>query len=120
MSNKSDDGIMDEDDPIGSAETHWSQVVQRHYEPDGHGDLTTAIVYAIAAAEGVSPSEIKSPPLYECLDVPAIENAFFGSGVSEGSRQGTGTVEFHYTDYLVQIRSDGWIQVYEPSEPEQV
>ena len=120
MSKRSDDGIMDADDPTGGADTPYTQVAQRHYEPDGHGGLTTAIVHAIAEAEGVSPSEVKSPPLYESVDVPAIEDAFFWPDVSEESRQGTGTVEFQYTDYLVKVRSDGWIQIYEPSEPEQV
>lgn len=106
---------MGDHDPTSDAGTYWSQVGQRHYEPDGRRELTTAIVYAIAEAEGVSPSEIKSPLLYEIVDVPAIEDAFFGSGVAGESRQGVGTVEFQYTDYLVKIRSDGWIQVYEPT-----
>ncbi|MCU4752632.1 hypothetical protein OB919_11640 [Halobacteria archaeon AArc-curdl1] len=107
---------MSDDDPTSGADTHWSQVAQRHYEPNGKGELTTAIVYAIAEGEGVSPSEVKSPPLYESVDVPAIEDAFFGPDVADESQQGVGTVEFHYTNYLVKIRSDGWIQVYEPTE----
>lgn len=116
MSKRTDDGITDEDDPTSGADTHWSQVAQRHYEPDGKGELTTAIIYAIAEAEGVSPSEVKSPPLYECVDAAAIEDAFFGQDVSEESRQGVGKVEFQYTDFLVKVRSDGWIQVHEPTE----
>ena len=111
---------MDDNDPTSDTETHQSQVVQRHYEPDGQGELTTAIIYAIAEAEGVSPSEVKSPPLYESVDVPATENVFFEPDGDRESRQGTGTVKFQYTDYLVKIRSDGWIQVYEPSESGQV
>ena len=120
MKKETDGGTMSDDDPTSGADMHQKQVAQRHYEPDGHGELTTAIVHAIAEAEGVSPSEVKSPPLYESVDVPAIEDAFFWPDVSEESRQGTGTVEFQYTDYLVKVRSDGWIQIYEPSEPEQV
>ncbi|WP_440764370.1 HalOD1 output domain-containing protein [Natronorubrum sp. DTA7] len=120
MSEKTNGGIKSDDNPTSSADKHWSQVGQRHYEPDGRGELTTVIVYAIAEAEGVSPSEVKSPPLYETVDVPAIEDAFFGPNVSEKSRQGVGTVEFQYTDYLVKVKNDGWIKVYELSEPEQV
>ncbi len=116
MTKETDGGTMSDDDPTSGGDTHWSQVAQRHYEPNGQGELTTAIVYAIAEAEGVSPSEVKSPPLYESVDVPAIEDAFFGPDVTAGSRQGVGTVEFQYTDYLVKVRSDGWIQVYEPTE----
>lgn len=107
---------MAEDDPTSGADTHQIQVAQRHYEPNGQGELTTAIIYAIAGADGVSPSEVKSPPLYDSVDVPAIESAFFGPDVSGDSRQGDGTVEFQYTDYLVKVRSDGWIQVYESTE----
>jgi len=111
---------MNDNDPTSDTETHRSQVAQHSYEPNGNDELTTAIIYAIAEAEGVSPSEVKSPPLYGSVDVPAIEDAFFGPDGDRESRQGTGTVEFRYIDYLVKIRSDGWIQVYEPSEPEQV
>jgi hypothetical protein len=116
MSEKTNSEIMSDDDPTSGADTHWTQVAQRLYEPDGRGELTTAIVYAIAEAEGISPSELKSPPLYECVDAAALEDTFFGPDVTVRSRQGVGTVEFHYTDYLVKVRSDRWIQVYEPTE----
>lgn len=116
MSKRTDDGIIDGDDPTSGADTHWSQVAQRHYELNGNRELTTAIVYAIAEGEGVSPTEIKSPPLYEIVDVPAIESAFFGRDVAGDSRQGVGTVEFEYHGYLVKLRSDGWIQISEPTE----
>ncbi|KZX49592.1 hypothetical protein AV929_20655 [Haloarcula sp. K1] len=107
---------MAEDDPTSSANTHGTQVAQRHYEPNGQGELTTAIIYAIAEADGVSPREVKSPPLYDSVDVPAIEKAFFRPNVGAGSRQGVGTVEFQYTDYLVKVQSDGWVRVYDPTE----
>jgi len=108
---------IDGDEPTGGANRHHSAVAQRQYDSDGNGELTTAIIEAIAAAEGVSPREIQSPPLYESVDLPAIEDAFFGPEISDGSRQGAGTVEFQYTDYLVNVQSDGWIRVYEPTEP---
>lgn len=116
MTHRSDGSTMDDDDPTTTPDTHWSQVAQRHYEPGGKGELTTAIVFAIAEARGVSPSEVKSPPLYEVVDAPALEDTFFGSDVADQSRQGTGTVEFRYTDLLVKVRSDGWIQVFESTE----
>ncbi|PSQ08016.1 hypothetical protein BRC97_01135 [Halobacteriales archaeon QS_6_71_20] len=116
MSERTDRRTVDGDDPDSGTDTYQWQVAQRHYEPDGQRELTTTIVYTIAEAEGVSPCEVKSPPLYESVDVPAIENAFFGPDISDESRQGVGTVEFQYADYLVKVRSDGWVQVYEPSE----
>jgi len=121
---RTDNGIMESGAPISSADTHWlqvaqshwSQVVQSHYNPDGNRELTTVIVHAIAEAEGVSPTEVTSPPIYEVVDVPAVEDAVFRPEKHGNSRQGFGIVEFRYTDYIVKVRSDGWIQVYEPTE----
>lgn len=106
------------DEPALNQETEWEQAVQRMYEPDRDGGLSTAIVFAIADAADVSPSEVKSPPLYEVVDVSGIEQAFFGMNNDGDSRQGTGTVEFRYTEYLIKVRSDGWVQVYEERDPE--
>jgi len=113
MSKRVDDEIMNEEEPTTKSKTGWSQVTQRHYDPEGNEELTTVIVYAIADARGVSPIEVKSPPLYEVVDVPAIENTFFGPDVAGESRQSVGTVEFQYTNYLIQVESDGWVQLYE-------
>ncbi|SDK35071.1 HalOD1 output domain-containing protein [Natronorubrum texcoconense] len=115
---ESNNGRISGGEPALSGDTHWRQVAQRHYEPDRDGGLTTPIVFAIAEAADVSPSEVKSPPLYETVDVAGIEDAFFGSSAGTAPRRGTGTVEFHYTDYLVKVRSDGWIQIYEPTDTE--
>ncbi|MFC7202508.1 HalOD1 output domain-containing protein [Haloferax namakaokahaiae] len=113
MSKDTDDRATSDDSTGFGIGTNWSLVTQRQYEPEDGGELTAAIVYAIAEAKGVAPMELKSPPLYDSVDVPAIEAAFFGPDVTNGSRQGVGNVEFQYTDYLVKVRSDGWIQVYE-------
>lgn len=97
-----------------STDTRWSQVTQRHYKPEGPRELTTAVIYAIAEAEYVSPSEIKSPPLYEWVDVAAVNDALFETNGSDGSPEGS--VEFRYTNYFVNVRSDGWIRVFEPTD----
>lgn len=75
---------------------------------------------ALADAEDIPLSEMKYPPLYEVVDVLGVEHVFFRTNTDENARQGTGTVEFLYAEYLVKVRSNGWIQVYEPSEIEQV
>lgn len=111
-----DSGPTDADDGTDGTEAQGTQVAQRHYEPDGDGDLTTAIISGIAEAEGVAPSEVKSPPLYESVDAAAIEGAFFGPSVAGETRQCVGTVEFQYAGYLVTVRSDGWIRVYEQAD----
>jgi hypothetical protein len=98
-------------DPTFDGDTRWRQVVQRHFDPNGDDELTTALVFAIAEAEGVSPRDVKSPPMYEVVDVTAVENALFGPGTRAESRRGT--IEFRYAEYLLKVGSDGWIQVFE-------
>lgn len=109
MAGRTEGGAMRDDDATGEAETEWRQTTQRHFDPDDGGELTTEIVFAIADARGVAPSDVTTPPLYECVDVPALESALFGNG----TRQGVGSVNFRYTDFLVTVDSDGWIRVAE-------
>jgi hypothetical protein len=106
------------DDADGVAGPVGSQAAQRHYDPDGTEELTTAIVYAVADAEDRPAGELRSPPLYESVDAAALERTFFGPDVAGESRQGVGTVEFRYAGYLVTVRSDGWIRVHEPVGPD--
>lgn len=88
------------------------QLAQRHYDPQRDTELTTAIVYSVAEARNIPPTDIKSPQLYDVIDLPAIDKAFFRKGSNGGSSVDTGIVEFHYAELLVRIKSDGWIQVY--------
>lgn len=98
------------------AGTDWELVVQLPFDADSGNELTSAVIMAIAEAEGVQPREIKTPPLYEVVDVAALENAFFGSPNIDGSGDGHLSVEFMYRGHRVLVRSDGWVQVYEPAE----
>jgi len=121
MSNNTDSGpnteqqdnVTNSDDPALDIDRSWTQVVQTHFDPEGGMELTTAIITAIAEAQGIDPIEVRSPTLYEVVDVPAIERSFFGSSTSTPTRNATGTTQFQYEQYLVKVRSDGWIQVYE-------
>ncbi|WP_458205251.1 HalOD1 output domain-containing protein [Haladaptatus sp. NG-SE-30] len=105
----------DGDDTGVSEESEWNLVQQAQYDQDGRHDLTTTIISAIADAEGVSLTEVDKPILYECVDVTALEDAFFGPYVEGHSRDSVSTAEFEYGDYRVVIKSDGWISVYERS-----
>ena len=90
-------------------------VTQAHYERESHRDLTTEIIFAIADATDVAATEIKDPPLYECVDITAIEDGFFGNEVNGHSRDSEGSVSFRYNQYHVEVASDGWITVSEPA-----
>ncbi|MFC5367250.1 HalOD1 output domain-containing protein [Salinirubrum litoreum] len=78
MSDIDETGTTSHDDPNLDGDVRWQQVAQRLYESDHDGELTTVIVYAIADAMDVDPKEVTAPPLYEVVDVPGIEKAFFG------------------------------------------
>lgn len=90
-------------------------VTQAHYERESHRDLTTEIIFAIADAEDIAPIEIKDPPLYECVDIAAIEDGFFGPKVAGHTRDCEGSISFRYNQYHVAVASDGWITVSKPT-----
>ena len=88
----------------------WSFEAQAHYDPATSRDLTTVIVGAIAEAEGVSITEVLSPPLYDVVDVAAMEDALFGR--PEVSENGTkSAVQFRYNEHKVTVEADGWVTV---------
>ncbi|WP_435157380.1 HalOD1 output domain-containing protein [Haladaptatus sp. DFWS20] len=53
--------------------------------------------------------------LYECVDIVAIEDGFFGPEVNGHSRDSEGSVSFRYNQYRVEVASDGCITVSEPT-----
>ncbi|MFB6096931.1 MAG: HalOD1 output domain-containing protein [Haloferacaceae archaeon] len=108
MSDSSDDASLD----MGG-ETQWRVVEQRIYERESHDDLTTVVVEAVAAAEGVDMMAIRDPSLYEIVDTSAIEDSFFGATVAGERRDSVGVVHFEYRGHRVTVRSDGWVLVAE-------
>lgn len=84
----------------------------RQYDPDGGGDLTTELVFAIADARGVDPDEVRSPPLYDSVDTVALENLFFGEFGTANDSMRTLRLEFSYAEFVVRVESDGTIKVY--------
>ncbi|WP_424015940.1 HalOD1 output domain-containing protein [Halorubrum xinjiangense] len=110
------DSVPVGDTPTLSQNAHWNRVAQRLYDPEGNGELVTDIVFAVADAEGVEPTELEAR-LYHTIDPEGIERAFFGPEPTEAARNGTESVEFRYAGYLVDVRSDGF-HVYEPFDPD--
>lgn len=106
----------DDLDPSHGEEETRQTVEQRPYERGGSADLTTVIVEAVAAAEGVDPTAVTSPPLYEVVDVAAIEDGFFGPEIAGDRRDSAGSVNFRYRGFLVTVTSDGWVAVAERTE----
>jgi hypothetical protein len=91
------------------------RVARRPYDPEEDTTLGVAIVCALADAQDVSPVELKSPTLYECVDVASLETVLFRGNGGITSQRGSRTVKFQYAEYAVTVTSDGWIEVYESS-----
>lgn len=60
-------------------------------------DTSVDVIEAVAAREGVSPTELPAP-LYESIDPDALDSLF---------HVGTGRVTFEYLAYEVTVTSDG-------------
>lgn len=102
--------------PAISPDVDWMPVTQCYFDPESDVELSNALVKAIADTKDVAPSEVSEPPLYEVVDAAALERALFESGGSGIFQRDGGTFEFRYSDLLVKVRNDGWIQVYETRE----
>ncbi|WP_254272199.1 HalOD1 output domain-containing protein [Haloarcula marina] len=117
--NERDDGVPDRDRhggvPDHDVPSAWRQTAQRHYDPEEGTEFVTEIVAAIAAAREVGLHEVKSPPLYECIDAPALERTFFESPAHRFQYE-DGAVEFRYAEFLVRVQNDGWITVFAAGE----
>lgn len=100
---------------LDDEEREWRTVAHRSFERDSNTDLTTVIVEAIAAIEDRDPTTITSPPLFEVVNVPAIEALFFDDRSIEGrQRTCTGSVHVFYRGVRVTVTSDGQVLVAEP------
>lgn len=110
------DGVPVEIDSQVPSDKTWEQEIQVPFDGDAPPDLTSTIIEAVATAEDVSMKEIKDPPLYEVLDVVALEDALFGSSDIGHHSRGPHVVEFMYRTHRIVIRSDGWVQVYRPAD----
>jgi hypothetical protein len=87
-----------------------------YFDPATDHELTPAVIHAIAEADGSDLAAVSSTSLYDCVDLSALQQALFGPGVGDDCARETVRVEFQYDEYLVEIRGDGWIGIYESRE----
>jgi len=92
---------------------NWREVGSGTYDASGGDDLTATLAFVLADVQGVEPTELEEPLLYDCVDVGAVETAIFGC---EPPGRGLETVAFRYDSYLVNVRRDGRIRVFEPTD----
>ncbi|WP_246310511.1 HalOD1 output domain-containing protein [Halorarum halophilum] len=109
------DGLSADESVNEAPDGGWAFEAQIQYDPSDPRDLTTVIITGIAEAEGVSITEVTSPPLYEVVDIVAIDDALFGR--PNASREDTDSAfEFRYHEYKVRVEADGWVTVLRPSD----
>lgn len=108
-----DESGSDHQSPIDTEASEWQPVVYRSFEHEGWEELTYEIIAAIATATEVEATTV-TPPLFESVDVFALEKLFFGHS-SKTSHDCTGRVQFRYCGLRVTVTSDGRITVAAPS-----
>lgn len=82
-----------------------------HTEFGERNTPSEAIIKAVAAVEGVEPTEIEF--LYERIDPDALDALFDGPVVGDG---GTVGVEFGYSGHRVSVQNNGSITILENAE----
>lgn len=84
-------------------------VAEVEYEAEDHQSPSMAVVEAVAAAEGVPPTEIE--PVSRAVDPEAVDRLFDGDRpAAERAR----TLAFATDDWNVFVRGDGAIRVCDP------
>jgi hypothetical protein len=87
-------------------------VVDARYEAGSEQTPATAVVEAVARAEGVDATEL--PPLYDDVDMDALNRLFDGGK----SVTGPGTVlTFQVDNWNVFVNTDGRIRVCDATRP---
>ena len=110
-----DSDVPNDPDVPNDSDPTRSPVAQRHYDPTASVELTTAIVFTVADAMSVDPRAVSTQPLYECVDVEAVETALF-TAEPVSSRCEPDAIEFGYTAFWIRVQRDGWILVFESAD----
>jgi hypothetical protein len=84
-----------------------------HQGPAAERKLSSKVIEALAAEEGVAPTELRDP-LYDAIELEALDDLF--SDRVDGSQRSDGLVEFVYRSYEVTVYSDGRVDVAESAE----
>lgn len=103
-------GSISDDGPGFDTLQTGTPIIQRYFEPVESDDFSIALVEAIAEAMSVPPTELLKP-LYDFVDIPAVESLFFNDSPPGTSRIVEGSIQFRYGELLVTVESDGWILV---------
>ncbi|PSQ49984.1 hypothetical protein BRD15_02500 [Halobacteriales archaeon SW_6_65_15] len=84
-----------------------------HQGPSTEQQLSSKVIEALAAEEGVAPTELRDP-LYDVIELEALDDLF--SDRRDGSPRSDGLVVFAYQSYEVTVYSDGRVDVRESDD----
>ena len=87
-------------------------VIDACYEEGSEQTPATAVVGAVARAEGVDPTEL--PPLYDEINMDALNRLF--EGAESVTRSGT-VISFQVDNWNVFVDTDGRIRVCDTTRP---
>lgn len=90
----------------------WEIVADRSVERVD--DPVGEIIEAVAAAEEVPATTITSPPLFEAINIFALEELFFKHPNGGSNRICSGHVQFRYRGFRVTVTSERRVTVAAP------
>ncbi|KTG08806.1 hypothetical protein AUR64_13380 [Haloprofundus marisrubri] len=106
MEHSHTEGDVDADGHANNAPT----AAEAWYRPGESFDLSVTVITAVADVAGVDPLQNEFSPLYDSVDIDALETALFGPD-SPRPRGIRGELAFDYEGYQVAVRADGRISV---------
>ncbi|WP_135829880.1 HalOD1 output domain-containing protein [Halorussus halobius] len=97
---------------MATADRNWSRgrtasVHETRHDPDDSAALSETVIDAVAAAEGVDPTD-SDLELYQAVDLEALDVLF-----ERRSGDGRWRFEFSIDDLLVVVEGAGTVRVYE-------
>ena len=94
----------------------WELAIQRPINPEAGKGLTTTIIRAVAEVEGILPTDVKHPPLYEVVDAAALSESIVDANEARQDRETIMSTAFIYRGHRIVVTGDGWVYLYEPAE----
>lgn len=88
-----------------------TQTYRLHHDWESDENLATVIIDAVAAITNTEPEDIG--PLYEVIDLEALEQVFVPTPTRTRSHP-TSQLSFSLTDCAVTVSSDGQIEIQLP------
>lgn len=108
--------MTDSDDKIAnyraSSTDELSILYETVYSSGNQNDLTSTVIYSVAIAAGKDPCEFSRPPIYEKINLEAVESLFFPNTGKDKDHCFDGIICFEYEGYRIEITVEGEVCVY--------